>query len=1217
MRESSYNLSKQNSQQPKDIRGGEKKVMKKSLSAILSMAMAFSMFSSVALAAEVDATKDSSSFTDLKDLDAATKAKFDAMIKAGVFDGVKDGVFGVNDKMNRAQFAKVAALIFGLKVDSSLKTSSFSDVKSDDPANGYALPFIEAVKAAGITDGYAPGQFNPAGEVTKEQLATFLVRGLGGEALAKASAGVNDKTVSDWAKGYVAVALDKKILVNGKDGVFGGTSAALRSELVLGAYEAKNAAPVNTVTNVSINKAEVTGAKTVTVTLNGAIADTSKLNVSVARGTTAQAGTVKWNDAKNVATITLDTKVSAGTYTAKIEAVKDGGLTVDKGSVDVTAQDEKIAKLEFINANDTVASAPKVRVQLKATNQYGEDATFAAGTYNVTSTANSATMKKDDSGKLFVELDTQTGGSAQLSQNISQISVNIYNNDSQISATKIFKLGTTPYPTKVELGTPVYSNGKGNISSAGDKVVIPMTQYDQYGNVITVDSKPLSAPTATVTPYYEDLAKATDDTSLFKVTTSGGTDVATDFIGDDNNDGYYDAIVKLKTDAKVDGDYSLTIFAGSSATATIKIGSTKTAAKVTIDSSVTLAKGDVDKYIPITAYDKSGNALSVDDLINAVDKGQLNINVGGVTLGASNAITGDMLTKDANKALVKVGEHKGQIHVASVPTKGTANVYVYANATNANQPTFSANAMINIVDTRYPASLKSVVDNAPKGLAGIKGADVNNLDQWNSNFNGATTGFKLGIFDQYGEEMKDANLGTPFLDSNNKNVSYFVNAKVVTNDVYAVRDANGAQVQDKTKVNGTLVGRTDANGAPVYLYNQIILKNDNASNFNTTNPITSYNLNKTNVLTPQYDPTTGTGNVAFAKFAADNNSGVAETAATGAPLGDLTGPTNNIIVANQLHNYKWTFDTTHALPGQKMELKFSLVKYDVNANKVIDESVSTITKKFEVVDPTKTDLTYTVNKVADLYNAQDSGALTLNNIFGAYNFVKKKNVAAADFSWARVAEMDMPLGRKISLKAVDSAGNTVAVPDSIIKSVSSSDPSKVTVSEANDFLDTKGTQRWIIGNKAGTAKVGVVYIDPKDNTQKQLFADVNVKDASAYSITKLTAATSKTVSRTNPFTGTKAYNAFDLMSDVNTQLVATDSFGQNFDSLAKQAYAQELLGLSYSISNVTSTDGSIPTVSFQNGVPVISNIDNVQGFTITVAAPSGVTASTAVIVSGN
>ena len=89
--------------------------MKKTLSVVLTSAMAFSMFSSVAFG------KTSADFTDLKDLDAATKAKFDAMITAGIFDGVSDTTFGLKDEMNRAQFAKVAALIMGLEVNKDLE----------------------------------------------------------------------------------------------------------------------------------------------------------------------------------------------------------------------------------------------------------------------------------------------------------------------------------------------------------------------------------------------------------------------------------------------------------------------------------------------------------------------------------------------------------------------------------------------------------------------------------------------------------------------------------------------------------------------------------------------------------------------------------------------------------------------------------------------------------------------------------------------------------------------------------------------------------------------------------------------------------------------------------------------------------------------------------------------------------------------------------------
>ncbi|GBG10678.1 hypothetical protein PAT3040_05430 [Paenibacillus agaridevorans] len=213
--------------------------MKRKKTMILAGLAAVLASSALAFGPDQAEAKTSADFTDLKDLDAATKAKFDAMISAGIFEGVGDGTFGLKDQMNRAQFAKVAALIYGLKVDDKLKTSSFSDVKTDDPSNGYALPYIEAIKKAGITDGMGDGRFNPAGDVTKEQLATFLIRGLGKDDEAKKEEGVNDSTVSDWAKGYVDLALQLKLLANGADGKFGGTSSATRDLLVLGAYEAK------------------------------------------------------------------------------------------------------------------------------------------------------------------------------------------------------------------------------------------------------------------------------------------------------------------------------------------------------------------------------------------------------------------------------------------------------------------------------------------------------------------------------------------------------------------------------------------------------------------------------------------------------------------------------------------------------------------------------------------------------------------------------------------------------------------------------------------------------------------------------------------------------------------------------------------------------------------------------------------------------------------
>ncbi|WP_010499446.1 S-layer homology domain-containing protein [Paenibacillus elgii] len=747
MRESSYNFFTQNSQQPKDIRGGEKKVMKKSLSAILSLAMAFSMFSSVALGA--DAKKSSADFTDLKDLDAATKAKFDEMIGAGIFDGVKEGTFGLKDKMNRAQFAKVAALVFNLKVDTSLKTSSFSDVKNDDPANGYALPYIEAVKAAGITDGYAPGQFNPAGDVTKEQLATFLIRGLNKDSEGKNKTGVSDKTVSDWAKGYVALALELKLLSNGTDGTFGGTSAATRDLLVTSSYEAKKQfVDTNKPAKASIKEAKAADYNKVQVTLDRDV-DTAKATVSLKKGTADVATDLKWSDDKKVATLTLKdgTKITEGTYSVTL-----GGLdasAVDKTTAEFKAENERLEKIEFVTANDTVAKSKKVRVQFKPTNQYGQNVSFPAGNFTVNATVpnNSASLTKDvDTGKFYVVMNTDDSG---LISNNSQISVNIWDNDTKKSAVKVFKVGDFPYLAKVELGDVKYPTGKSALQSSGDKAVVKLTQYDQYGGELTIDSGTASNKIADPSAYITPKGNVPYESNL-----------KYEFI-DDNGDGVKDLVVKLDGKVTSTGVFTVSVFGGgSTATADIKLSASKIAAKVELgEFSGSLAVGDKDKYVDLIAYDAEGNKLSADDVIDNVKDKRFNISVSGpVNLGKTDNVPASML--DSEGKVVITGDKKGKIHIGEVTAKGNGQIYVnvFTNGVNSQ-----ASKSFNTVDARYPSTIKTVTDAATKAVAG------------------GETKPKFQLFDNYTELMKE--FDKPINENNsNGTVTYDVYASVTAGD---------------------------------------------------------------------------------------------------------------------------------------------------------------------------------------------------------------------------------------------------------------------------------------------------------------------------------------------------------------------------------------------------------------------------------------------------
>ncbi|MGG1518957.1 S-layer homology domain-containing protein [Paenibacillus oryzisoli] len=739
MRKSSSNIVQFNLNQKKDIQGGEKKVMKKSLSVVLTTAMALSMFSSVAFG------KTSADFTDLKDLDAATKAKFDAMISAGIFDGVSDTTFGLKDEMNRAQFAKVAALLLDLKADAT--TSSFSDVKADDAANGYALPYIEALKTAGVTDGYGEGTYNPAGKVTKEQLATFLVRVLGKDADGKAKTG-NDSTVSDWAQGYVALALELKLLANGEDGKFGGQANATRDLLLTGAYEAKQqyVAPGK----VSVTEAKATGAKSVKVTFSKPV-DKTKAVVALTKGTAAVTTTAAWaEDAKSVVLTLTDSKVAEGEYTATVSGLDAD--TVDKTSAKFTGENEKLTKIEFVTAGDTIAKSDKARVQVQPTNQYGEAATFSAGNYTVyATTPSTATLSKTEDGKLFVILDTNYDG---VVPNNSQVSINIYDNDQHISATKVFKVGDVPYVTKVELGDVSYRNGKSALSLNGEKAVIALTQYDQYGGVITKETGSAIVPTVFVTPYSDAL---------------GSTPAV---VVDENNDNVDDVVVTLAANVEKSEEYTVTVFGGGSQSSVkIKAEASKVATKVElVQPSTTIAYGDNDKYVELVAYDEAGNKLSADDIVDNAKAGRFKITASSnLILGAGKDVPNAMLVHSTDASqdykIVQAGPNKGKIHISKVIAKGQGNLFVAVYGIGVN-----SNAQLNIplADVRYPDSIRVATEAKTKAVAG------------------ATTKPKFQVFDQYGEKMTAFSTvqDTDGDYTNDANINIVQNSQTVTYDVY-------------------------------------------------------------------------------------------------------------------------------------------------------------------------------------------------------------------------------------------------------------------------------------------------------------------------------------------------------------------------------------------------------------------------------------------------
>ncbi|SCY95868.1 S-layer homology domain-containing protein [Paenibacillus polysaccharolyticus] len=192
-----------------NTQGGEKKVMKKILSVALSTAMAFSMFASVAFG----------------DTAVSPQQQFDALKAKGIFEGFPNGTAGLDQEMTRGQFAKVITKLLGLKE----VTGQLSYKDKNYTAKNWAVPYIEAVTAAGIMQGKDTTKkiFDFNGKVTIAEMATILTRALDLEVPAE-----TNNNAPEWAKKDVQAAINAGLV----DANANFTANASRQLLVGAAY---------------------------------------------------------------------------------------------------------------------------------------------------------------------------------------------------------------------------------------------------------------------------------------------------------------------------------------------------------------------------------------------------------------------------------------------------------------------------------------------------------------------------------------------------------------------------------------------------------------------------------------------------------------------------------------------------------------------------------------------------------------------------------------------------------------------------------------------------------------------------------------------------------------------------------------------------------------------------------------------------------------------
>ncbi len=184
------------------------------LAILLCFAMAVSVMSFIS---PVEA-EEKSAFSDVKGSEYYAESA-GTLAKLGILTGYKDGTFGAEKSITRAEMAAVICRMIDKEseTEKAAGATDFDDVAKTHWASGY----INTASAEGIINGDGNGKFRPEDEVKYEEAVKMVVcaLGLGDEVEADAK---------DWSKGYLAVAEEKSITdsLKGKKG-----EAATRADI--------------------------------------------------------------------------------------------------------------------------------------------------------------------------------------------------------------------------------------------------------------------------------------------------------------------------------------------------------------------------------------------------------------------------------------------------------------------------------------------------------------------------------------------------------------------------------------------------------------------------------------------------------------------------------------------------------------------------------------------------------------------------------------------------------------------------------------------------------------------------------------------------------------------------------------------------------------------------------------------------------------------------
>jgi len=181
------------------------------------------------------------------------------LVNDNVLSGYPDRKFRPNNNVTRAEFAKIMISASGVQVTPS-NTTSFEDVSTTD----WYCPYIESAKE--FLTGFQYGgsaMYLPNKSAIREDIAVALVK-LKGYDTSVADLGMLQTMFSDYnsisesAKRYVAVAVERGLVSGYEDGTFRGQKSITRAEAAALIWRANQYGSDNKILGSEVTKAPAT-----------------------------------------------------------------------------------------------------------------------------------------------------------------------------------------------------------------------------------------------------------------------------------------------------------------------------------------------------------------------------------------------------------------------------------------------------------------------------------------------------------------------------------------------------------------------------------------------------------------------------------------------------------------------------------------------------------------------------------------------------------------------------------------------------------------------------------------------------------------------------------------------------------------------------------------------------------------------------------------------